>query len=144
MLIEIDAEGRPAIAAAPLPDVAREVCAMHAAIHRAVGFVRPWIGYLHLRDGAWVGAGSFKSPPRDGTVEIAYFTFPGWEGRGVATATAAELLRIARAARPVPRITARTLRETNASTRILTTLGFRCVGTVVDPDDGPVWEWEAP
>jgi GNAT superfamily N-acetyltransferase len=143
-LVEIGADGEPALASSPLTGTARDVCAMHIDVYRAGGFVRPWVGYLHLRDGAWVGAGSFKRPPRDGVVEIAYFTFPEWEGRGVATATATELLRIARAATPVPRITARTLREPNASTRILTTLGFRLVGTVEDPDDGRVWEWEAP
>lgn len=143
-LVEIGADGRPAVASPAVSGHARDVCAMHVDVYRAGGFVRPWVGYLHLRDGAWVGAGSFKSPPRAGAVELAYFTFPEHEGRGVGTATAAELLRLARAATPVPRITARTLREESASTRILAKLGFRLVGTVADPDDGPVWEWEAP
>lgn len=37
-----------------------------------------------------------------------------------------------------------TLPEENASTSILKKLGFRLVGTVEHPEDGPVWEWELP
>lgn len=40
------------------------------------------------------------------------------------------------------RITARTLPEKNFSTRILEKNNFIFVGTVDDPDDGEVWEWE--
>lgn len=143
-LVEIGVDGRPADASVPLCDEARDVCEMHATLYAAGGFVRPWIGYLQLHEGAFVGAGAFKRPPRDGRVEIAYFTFPAWEGRGVATATAGALLRLARAVVPAPQITARTLRRPSASTRILERLGFANVGTVEDPDDGPVWEWVAP
>jgi [ribosomal protein S5]-alanine N-acetyltransferase len=142
-LVEIGADGRPADRSVPLCDEARDVCAMHAVLYAAGGFVRPWIGYLQRHEGAWVGAGAFKGPPSAGRVEIAYFTFPAWEGRGVATATATALLRLARAVVPAPQITARTLREASASTRILERLGFENVGTVDDPDDGPVWEWVA-
>jgi ribosomal-protein-alanine N-acetyltransferase len=39
-------------------------------------------------------------------------------------------------------VRAHTLPEVNASTRVLLKCGFRHVGTVVDPDDGPVWRWE--
>lgn len=35
-----------------------------------------------------------------------------------------------------------TLRETNASTRILTKLRFGLRGEVDHPEDGLVWEWE--
>ena len=30
----------------------------------------------------------------------------------------------------------------NASTRVLTKCGFRHIGQVIDPEDGPVWRWE--
>jgi hypothetical protein len=31
---------------------------------------------------------------------------------------------------------------TSASTTILSRLGFQLAGTVNDPDDGEVWEWQ--
>lgn len=45
--------------------------------------------------GVAVGTCGFKSSPDQGRVEIAYFTFPDFEGRGLATAMAGELLAIA-------------------------------------------------
>ena len=39
-------------------------------------------------------------------------------------------------------VVAHTLRERNASTRVLEKTGFALVGEVVDPEDGPVWRWE--
>jgi [ribosomal protein S5]-alanine N-acetyltransferase len=90
-----------------------------------------------------VGGGAFVGPPRDGRVEIAYFTAPELEGRGYATCTAANLCTIARGARSDIVITAFTLPETNASTAILTKLGLKYFGKAVDPDAGEVWEWRS-
>ena len=46
--------------------------------------------------GEVVGSCAYKKPPtEDGIVEIAYFTFPGFERRGYATAVAAKLIRLA-------------------------------------------------
>jgi RimJ/RimL family protein N-acetyltransferase len=42
-------------------------------------------GYLVLENDTIVGTYAFRSPPRNGEVEIAYFTFPEFEGRGFAT-----------------------------------------------------------
>jgi ribosomal-protein-alanine N-acetyltransferase len=39
-------------------------------------------------------------------------------------------------------VRAHTLAEENASVRILRRLQFAHLGTVDDPDDGPVWRWE--
>lgn len=104
----------------------------------------PWIGYLivDLDAAEAVGVCGFKNAPKDGRVEIAYFTFPRFEGRGVATAAVSVLVEYARSAKPIPRITARTLREMNASSRVLRKCGFSLVGDVMDPEDGLVWEWE--
>ena len=100
----------------------------------------PWAGYLAEEEGAYVGTCAFKSVPAEGKVEIAYFTFPGHEGRGVATRMAQRL--VALATRPeVTQVSAQTLPEKNASTRILEKLGFRFVGPVMHPEDGEVWEW---
>lgn len=104
-----------------------------------------WGGYLAVDENTQevVGSCGFKGPPTaDATVEIAYFTYPGFEGRGYATAMARQLVELASRAPEVRRVVAHTLPETNASTRILERLGMAFAGEVVDPDDGLVWRWE--
>jgi RimJ/RimL family protein N-acetyltransferase len=106
---------------------------------------RPWCGYLVVdaTQRVVVGTCAFKSPPSHrGEVEIAYFTFPPYEGRGYGTAMARELIALGGAATEVRCILAHTLPQRNASTRILERLGLTRVGTVEDPDDGPVWRWQ--
>jgi RimJ/RimL family protein N-acetyltransferase len=89
-----------------------------------------------------VGTCAFKSPPdTNGSVEIAYYTFPLFEGRGYAGAMARELTGRAQAATEVRTILAHTLAEPNASTRVLERAGFHNVGEIVDPEDGRVWRW---
>jgi RimJ/RimL family protein N-acetyltransferase len=90
-----------------------------------------------------VGFGAFKDPPTpEGLVEIAYCTAPELENRGYATATAAELTRIALDHPTVRTVVAHTLPTRNASGSVLTKCGFVNVGQVIDPEDGPVWQWE--
>jgi [ribosomal protein S5]-alanine N-acetyltransferase len=90
-----------------------------------------------------VGSAGFKGPPDStGTVEIAYGIAPGFEGRGYATEAAAALVAFAFATPAVQLVRAHTLPVANASTRVLAKCGFHHVGTLVDPDDGPVWRWE--
>jgi RimJ/RimL family protein N-acetyltransferase len=121
--------------------VVPDVLAGTATMYRASGFEPPWIGYLAVEDGVCVGTCAFKSAPRDGRVEIAYFTFPRDQGRGVATRMATELVRLAREADPSVAVAAQTLPEESASTTILRKLGFRLVGEAKHPVDGRVWEW---
>jgi RimJ/RimL family protein N-acetyltransferase len=111
-------------------------------LYRAVGYEPPWIGYLAIEDGECVGTCGFKSPPQNNRVEIAYFTFPGHESRGVATRMAAELIHLATNTMPAPIVAAQTLPEDNASTSILKKLGFRLICTLEHPEDGSVWEWQ--
>ena len=101
----------------------------------------PWGGYFAYSDGVQVGECAFKSVPVDGRVEIAYHTFEPFERRGLATQMARELVAIARRTDPALVIVAQTLRETNASARILQKIGFTCVGSVQHPEDGEVLEW---
>ena len=75
-------------------------------------------------------------------MEIAYFVFPSAEGRGVATAMASTLVGTARALSPTTILTAQTLAHESASTKILTKLGFTRQAEWVDPNDGPLWNWE--
>jgi RimJ/RimL family protein N-acetyltransferase len=106
----------------------------------------PWGSYLALEGTArrLVGTCAFKGGPDPaGAAEIAYFTFPGEEGRGVATAMADSLVALAGSARPAATVVrAHTLPEVNASGRVLEKVGFRWVGEVIDPEDGLVWRWE--
>jgi RimJ/RimL family protein N-acetyltransferase len=116
---------------------------MQAALYRKTGAVEPWIGYL-ARDPAeqaMVGGCSFVER-KDDQVEIAYFTFPGLEGRGVGGRMAQALVELAWAADPtLEQIIAHTLPQENASTRILQRLGFARAGEAVDADEGVVWLW---
>jgi [ribosomal protein S5]-alanine N-acetyltransferase len=120
----------------------RAVAESMAGVYRTNGFVRPWIGYLAVEGQTPVGTCGFKSPPQAGRVEIAYFTFPGQEGRGVATAMAGELVHLAQQTDADLVVFAQTLPEENASTAVLKKLGFRLLGPVQHPEDGTVWEWE--
>jgi [ribosomal protein S5]-alanine N-acetyltransferase len=111
----------------------------------ASGGTLPWGGYLavDVKTRQVVGTCAFKAPPDpEGRAEIAYFTFPDFEGLGYATAMARELLGVAEASRAVRLLIAHTLPESNASTRVLEKIGMNRVGEVLDPEDGPVWAWQ--
>jgi ribosomal-protein-alanine N-acetyltransferase len=125
-------------------ELIRGVCEAMLALYPNGKPVFPWIGYLAEEEDVLVGTCAFKTPPNTEGVEIAYFTFPGHEGRGVATRMTAHLIEIA-ASRGVP-VRAQTLPEENASTRILGKFGFQFAGTAQDPDPdvGEVWEWKRP
>lgn len=127
--------------AAPLvQDTARGILALYAR----TGQQSPWIGYLALDPASWEIAGScaFKDAPRDGSVEIAYFTFPAFEGRGWGTAMAGRLVETAFADGTVATVIAHTRPEENASTEVLRRNGFSLAGPVEDPEDGLVWRWQ--
>jgi RimJ/RimL family protein N-acetyltransferase len=91
-LIQIPREGAPSKAINGLPEVALQACESTAALYQKVGFSPPWTGYRALCDSEVVGTCVFPAAPAAGRVEIAYFTFPPFENRGIATAMAAELI----------------------------------------------------
>ncbi len=128
----------------PLPESAGGALRGTVRLYDAVGYVEPWVGYLAIADSRAVGTCSFKSAPVAGRVEIAYFTFPGFEGRGVATAMASELIRVAWRGDSGLVVAAQTLPRRGASTRVLEKLGFEHVETLEHPEDGTVWEWQLP
>jgi len=105
------------------------------------GYVEPWVGYLAIEGETCVGTCGFTSPPTGEVAEIAYFTFPDFERRGMATRMAQRLISIAQECDPSVRIIAHTLTEENASNHILKKLGFAFTGTVDHPEDGKIWEW---
>jgi RimJ/RimL family protein N-acetyltransferase len=98
---------------------------------------------VHRDTRSVIGSAGFKGPPDSaGMVEIAYGIVPGFAGHGYATEAAAELVRFAFASAGIQLVRAHTRPVANTSTRVLAKCGFRHAGTVVDPDDGPVWRWE--
>jgi RimJ/RimL family protein N-acetyltransferase len=141
-LIEITKDGMPACPISELPEVAADVMAGTAEMYKTTSYHPPWIGYLAILNGKCVGSCAFKTPPIEGRVEIAYFTFPENEGRGIATSMAKRLVEKAMSGSQGIRICAQTLPERNASTRVLEKLGFQKVAEVNHPEDGRVWEWE--
>ncbi|MBZ5619217.1 MAG: GNAT family N-acetyltransferase [Acidobacteriia bacterium] len=102
-----------------------------------------WFGHFAIEGETQQLAGvcSLKGPPVDGVVEIAYFTFPGFEGRGIGTEMARFVLERARRLPEVTLVTAHTAPESNASTRILERIGMRFSGEAQE-DGVPVWRWE--
>jgi ribosomal-protein-alanine N-acetyltransferase len=96
--------------------------------------------FIHAGDRALIGLGGYTGPPENGTVEIGYGIAPDYRGRGLATAAAAELVARAGAA-GIRTVQAHTLAHANASTGVLTVLGFTRTGEL-DSEDGPLWRWE--
>ena len=124
--------------------VVREVVSQTLALLMKAPRAPEWGGYLvtDQEQAVVIGTCGFKhGPETDGTVEIAYFTFPAFEGRGYATAMARELLRRALQSGAVREVVAHTLPERNASTRILENVGLRLVGGAYDAEVGTVWLW---
>ena len=142
-LIPCDRDGAPVQAVSEMPEALAANCRATADLYRRVGFMPPWIGYVAVVNGRGVGGGAFVGAPRDGFVEIAYFTLENEQGQGYATRTAALLMEIARATDPLIGLKAFTLKEENPSTRILKGLGFSIAGVARDADAGEVWEWRA-
>lgn len=141
-LIQIDVDGTPHEDAGILSKQAADVCAQTSALYRSVGFNPPWVGYLAIQGLQLVGTCAFTAAPKDGRVEIAYFTFPEFEGRGIATSMAKKLIEIAQASDDHPFVFAQTLPVVNASNHILKKLGFKFAGEASHPEEGIVWEWQ--
>jgi RimJ/RimL family protein N-acetyltransferase len=118
-----------------------EIVQMTVNYYKAIGFVEPWIGYLAEVDGKPVGSAGFKGQPINGKIEIAYGTFEAYQKQGMGTAICKELVNVVLKTDPSIKITARTLMEENFSTKILRKNNFTLIGTVIDPEDGEVWEW---
>ena len=129
---------------AHLVSLIEQVIAAQIALYARTSATAPWIGYFARRadTGAILGSCSFVGPPQDGQVEIAYFTFPDFEGHGVARQAASRLIEKAKQSGAVSIVYAHTLPAKGASTRILTRLGFTQTGLAHDDEAGTVWRWE--
>lgn len=140
-LVPCDQDGNPLSDILDMPEALIVNCRATADLYHRVGFTPPWVGYVAISNNRAVGGGAFVGPPKDGEVEIAYFTLDAEQGRGYASKTAVCLMEIARLHSPDIGLKAFTLKEENASTKILRRLGFSISGTAQDKDAGEVWEW---
>jgi len=120
----------------------KETLNMCIEFYKKVGFNPPWICYYAEEDGELVGSAAFKGKPINSTVEIAYGTMEAHRQKGVGTKICKQLVELSLATDESVRITARTLPENNYSTKILRKNNFILLGSVNDPEDGDVWEWE--
>ena len=109
--------------------------------YKRVGFNPPWISYYVTLGDQLVGAAAFKGKPVNRIVEIAYGTFEKYRNRGIGTSICRQLVNLSLQTDPTITITARTLPEENFSTKLLKKNDFVFSGTVIDPEDGEVWEW---
>jgi RimJ/RimL family protein N-acetyltransferase len=89
-----------------------------------------------------VGLVSFKGPPADGAVELAYSVAPKHQNRGYATEAVCALAVHALRLGPVSVVVAHCLPNPSPSTRVLEKCGFQKVKDVLDPVEGLVWRWE--
>ena len=142
-LVPRDQNGAPIRTVLDMPEALVANCQATADLYRRVGFSPPWVGYVATVESRGVGGGAFVGPPKDGYVEIAYFTLDHEQRKGYAFQTASSLVAIARTHDPEIGIKTFTLKEENASTKILRSLGLSIVGVAQDDDAGEVWEWRA-
>lgn len=122
-------------------DDCQAIFAMYEDFYPTIGFLPPWVGYFVVRDGLVVGCCGFVGQPKKGKVEVAYATFKEFEGRGIASFSCSELLKIAYANDPSLTVTAKTAPEENASVAILRKNGFIYSGIVQDHEIGNAWLW---
>ena len=122
-------------------EAAQEIIDMALGYYQLVGYQPPWVSYLAIENKDLVGTGGFKGKPQHGKVEIAYMVFEPFRKLGWGTAICKQLVELSLTSDPSIHITARTLPEKNPSTSILESNNFELAGTVIDPEDGEVWEW---
>jgi [ribosomal protein S5]-alanine N-acetyltransferase len=142
-LVPIDRTGTTTVPVQGATEVVGQVMEATLALYQRRGFVPPWTGYLAVEGDEVVGTCGFAGPPSAGEVEIAYFTLPGNEGKGIAKRMASSLLEMTKstAVQQGVQYIAHTLPEHGASTSILKALRFELEGEIKHPEDGPVWKW---
>lgn len=115
--------------------------AMYDDFYPKIGFNFPWVAYFVVRQDQIVGSCSFVGQPKDGKVELAYWTFMEFERQGIASFACKELVAIAKQTDPMVTITAKTAPEKNASTKILEYNNFVFTEIVQDDEIGDAWLW---
>lgn len=119
----------------------QQLLSMYDDFYPKIGFNIPWVGYFVIRQDKIVGSCGFVGRPKDGKVEVAYWTFKEFEGQGIASFACKELVSIAYRTDPSLTVTAKTLPEHNASTKILENNNFIFTEIVQDDKIGDAWFW---
>ena len=119
----------------------QQLLSMYDDFYPKIGFNIPWVGYFVVRKDQIVGFGGFVGQPKDGRVEISYWTFKEFEQQGIASFACNELVSIAYLTDPSLTITAKTAPEHNASSKILEKNNFVFTGIVQDEEIGDAWLW---
>jgi RimJ/RimL family protein N-acetyltransferase len=120
----------------------QEVITATKDLYKKMGVYPPWIGYLVINENVVVGAAGFNGKPLNNSIEISYFTFPEFEGKGFASLVCKELINLVKNENPSLVICAKTAPEENASTSILKRNGFEFQRVVQDHEIGDAWLWE--
>ncbi|MQX36166.1 GNAT family N-acetyltransferase [Roseospira navarrensis] len=133
----------PGVDVTRVVDLVRAMAGAHRKMYQVTGATAPWLGHLAIAPDPErvVGVCGFKGSCRDGAAEIAYFTFPPFEGRGHAVAMTGCLIHLARAHAEVQELRAHTLPHSTRAARVLEHHGFERLGTVEDSEDGHIWRW---
>src|SRR5690606_3252620 len=118
-----------------------EVLDMYRPLYARTGIQAPWTGYFVRFGGRIAGTCGFAGLPADGEIEIAYWTFPEFEGKGIAQAACGELLEIVRRTDATLTVVAKTAPAFDASTSILKAHDFQQAGVVQDHEIGDAWKW---
>jgi len=93
--------------------------------------------------GEMIGSCAFVGPPdAEGVVEIAYEIAPAHQRRGYAREAARAASHYALERGGARRVRAHTLRDDDASARVLLACGYSLLGPVELPGDGRVYRWE--
>ena len=53
--------------------------------YQETGYNLPWVGYFVIKENQIVGSCGFTGQPKDGKVEIAYWTFDEYERQRIST-----------------------------------------------------------
>lgn len=122
-------------------DDCQMLLSMWEEFYRSIGFNLPWVGYVVKENETIIGSCAFTGAPKNNKVEVSYWTFKQYEGKGISSWSCSELIKLARAAKPDIIITAKTAPEHNASTKILQKNGFIFSGVVQDHEIGDAWGW---
>ncbi|MFA8299722.1 MAG: GNAT family N-acetyltransferase [Hyphomicrobiales bacterium] len=120
--------------------IVKKACLSTINLYKRNGASMPWIGYLCKKNGKYVGTCAFKNIPHSKSVEIIYYTFPKFEGKGIATQMAQYLVQIAQKGK-LQQVTAQTKPQESPATTVLRKLGFQNIETINHPVDGEVWTW---
>jgi hypothetical protein len=124
--------------ACPQTEVAEQIVEATLELYKRKGFIPPWTGYLAEKDRQIVGICGFCGLPQNGEAELAYFTFPGNENKGIATQMAAALILESRRTASGEIFISHTDTRGRAIDYDSQKPGFECLGIIEHPDDGSI------